>query len=86
MSRSRKQSAWRIVAASVALFVILTALVPHTQHLTVVAACPVLALVFLFGIVHVPESSWFPLQTGEYHLPQSPDLPSRFQRPPPETT
>jgi hypothetical protein len=45
----------------------------------------VLAVVFLFGIVHVPSSLWLRSQVSEEHPPQSPDLPSRFQRPPPTT-
>lgn len=85
MNQSRKYSAWRIVTASVLLFALLLALLPHPQQLTVAAVCPVLALVFLFGIVHVPDCPWLPSQASEDHPSQSSDLPSRFQRPPPAT-
>jgi hypothetical protein len=85
MSRSQKQRAWKIVSAAAVLFALLLVLLPHSHHLTVAAACPVLAVVFLFGVVPVPFSLWLPSQASEEHLPQSPDLPTRFQRPPPTT-
>ena len=85
MSRSKKQRAWKILLAAAVLFALLLALLPHFHHLTVPAACPVLSVVFLFGVVPVPYSLWLPSQAHEEHLPQSPDLPSRFQRPPPTT-
>jgi hypothetical protein len=86
MKQSGKYSAWRIVTASVLLFALLLALLAPPQYLTFAAICPMLAIVFLFGMVHVPDCPWLPLQTSEDHPPQSSDLPSRFQRPPPATT
>jgi hypothetical protein len=85
MSRSRRERAWKIIAASALVFTLLLVLLPHPHHLVVTAAYPVLAVVFLFGIVHVPGSLWLRSQVSEEHPPQSPDLPSRFQRPPPPT-
>jgi len=85
MSRSQKQRSWKIISAAAVLFALLLVLLPHSHHLTVAAACPVLAVVFLFGVVPVSYSLWLPLQASEAYLPQSPDLPSRFQRPPPTT-
>jgi hypothetical protein len=83
MSRSR-QYRWREkIAASAVLFTLLLVLLPHPHYLTVVATYPVLAVVFLFGAVYVPRSLWSLSLLSETHLPQSPDLPSRFQRPPP---
>jgi hypothetical protein len=83
MSRSRQQRAWKMIAASAVLFALLLILLPHPHYLTVAAIYPVLAVVFLFGAVHVPYSLWILSHLSETHLPQSPDLPSRFQRPPP---
>jgi hypothetical protein len=83
MSRSRRDRAWKIISASVLVFTLLLVLLPHPHHLVITAACPELAVVFLFGSVHVPCSLWLLSHASEEHLPQAPDLPSRFQRPPP---
>ncbi len=83
MSRSRQHRAWEMIAASAVLLTLLLLLLPHPHYHTVAAAYPVLAVVFLFGALHVPCSLWILSLLSETHLPQSPDLPSRFQRPPP---
>ena len=83
MSRSRQHRAWEMIATSAVLFTLLLILLPHPHYHAVAAACPVLAVVFLFGAVYVPRSLWILSHLSETHLPQSPDLPSRFQRPPP---
>jgi hypothetical protein len=85
MSRRRQHRAWEVVTASAVLFTLLLVLLPHSHHLTVAAACPVLAVVFLFGTVCVAYSLLLLSQASDEHLPQSPDLPTRFQRPPPTT-
>jgi hypothetical protein len=85
MSHNRTNRAWKIIAAYALVFTLLLVLFPHSHHLVATAAYPVLAVVFLFGIVHVPGSLWPQSHLGEEHPPQSPDLPSRFQRPPPAT-
>jgi hypothetical protein len=85
MSGSRRDRAWKIIAASALVFTLLLVLLPHPHHLIVTAACPVLAVVFLFAAVHVPYSQWLLSYVSQEHPPQSPDLPSRFQRPPPAT-
>jgi hypothetical protein len=82
MSRSRQHRAWELITASALLFILLLVLLPH-PHLTVAAACPVLAVMFLFGAVCVAYSLLLLSQVSDEHLPQSPDLPTRFQRPPP---
>lgn len=81
MSRSQKQRAWKAVA--VVLLTLLLVLLTHPHHLTGAMACPVLAMVFLFGIIEIPFSLWRLSQLSEEYPQQSPDLPSRFQRPPP---
>jgi hypothetical protein len=86
VSQSRKERAWKIIAASALVFTLLLVLLPHPHHLVATAAYPVLAVVFLFAIVHVPGCLWVRSYASEEHPPQSPDLPSRFQRPPPATT
>jgi hypothetical protein len=84
MSRRRQHRAWELITASVLLVTLLLVLLPHPHHLTLaLAACPVLAIVFLFGTVHLPWSLWLLSRVSEEHPPQSPVLPSRFQRPPP---
>jgi predicted MFS family arabinose efflux permease len=83
MSRSRDHRARRIIAATLLLFTLLVVLVPPSHHITVAMACPVLAMVFLFGTINVPFSLWVVSAVSEAHPPQAPDLPSRFQRPPP---
>ena len=83
MSRSRQHRAWELITASALLFTLLLVLLPHAHHLTVAAACPVLAVMFLFGAVCVAYSLLLLSQVSDEHLPQSPDLPTRFQRPPP---
>jgi len=83
MRQSRKHRALKFIAGAVLLFTLLVVLLPHAQHITVAMACPVLAMVFLFGTINVPLSLWLVSQVSEAHPPQSPDLPFRFQRPPP---
>jgi hypothetical protein len=86
MSRRRQHLAWKMIAASALLFTLLLALLPHPNHLTIAAVCPVLAIVFLFGTVPGPCSVLLPSQVSDEHPPQSPEIPSLFQRPPPVTT
>jgi hypothetical protein len=83
MSRRRQHRAWEVITASALLFTLLLVLLPHPHHLAVVSASPVLAVVFLFGAVCVAYSLLLLSQASDEHLPQSPDLPTRFQRPPP---
>jgi hypothetical protein len=83
MSRRRQHRAWEAVTAAVLLFTLLLVLLPHPHHLAVASACPVLAVVFLFWAVCVGYSLLLLSQASDEHLPQSPDLPTRFQRPPP---
>jgi hypothetical protein len=83
MSQSHKHRTWKAIAAAVVLLTLLLVLLPHPHHLTGAIACPVLAVVFLFGTIDIPFSLWLLSQVSEEHPPQSPDLPSRFQRPPP---
>jgi hypothetical protein len=82
MSQSQKNRVRKAIAAAVVLLTLLLVLLPH-HHITGAIACPVLAMVFLFGTIDIPSSLWLPSQVSEEHPPQSPDLPSRFQRPPP---
>jgi hypothetical protein len=83
ISGRRQHRAWELITASALLFTLLLVLLPHPHHLTVAAACPVLAVMFLFGAVCVAYSLLLLSQASDEHLPQSPALPTRFQRPPP---
>jgi hypothetical protein len=85
MSQRQKHGARRFVAATVLLLTLLVVLVPASHHSTALMALPVLATVFLFGIIKVPLSLWPVSPLSEARPLQSPDLPSRFQRPPPAT-
>ena len=80
MEQVRKQSAWTVLTAAVVLLAVLLVLVPNPHHLPMVMAAPVWALVFLFGAVLLPSLL---TPVSEEIVPQSPALPSRFQRPPP---
>jgi hypothetical protein len=82
MEQTRKQSAWTVLAVAVVLLAVLLMLVPNPHHLAIVMAAPVWAVVFLFGLVLLPS---LPTPVSEEMVPQSPDLPSRFQRPPPSS-
>ena len=83
MSQNRRDRARRFIAATVLLLTLLVVLLPPSHHITVLMACPVLAMVFLFGTINVPLSLWLVSPVSEVRPPLSPDLPSRFQRPPP---
>lgn len=85
MSLRRQHRAWQVITASALLFALLLVLLPHSHQLAVAPACPVLAVVFLFGAVCIAYSLLPLSQASDEHLPQSPDLPIRFQRPPPPT-
>ena len=52
MSRRPQHRAWEVITASALLFTLLLVLVPHPHYLAVVPACPMLAVVFLFGAVY----------------------------------
>ena len=56
MSRRRQHRAWEVITASALLFTLLLVLLPHPHHLAVAPACPVLAVVFLFGAVCIAYS------------------------------
>jgi hypothetical protein len=82
MEQVRKPSAWTVLTAAVVLLAVLLVLVPNPHHLPIVMAAPVWALVFLFGAVLLPSLL---TPVSEEIVPQSPALPSRFQRPPPSS-
>jgi hypothetical protein len=81
-TRNRHQG-WQLITVVVLLFALLIILLPHPDHLSVAMTCPLLVRVFLFGAIDVPFSLWHTSLLSEPYSPQSPDLPSRFQRPPP---
>jgi len=83
MRQRRQHRLWNAIAFALVVSLLLLVLFPHPHHLTVAMASPVLATVFLFGLVLIPLSLW---QATEVHAAQSPALPSRFQRPPPVLT
>jgi hypothetical protein len=83
MSRRQQHRAWQVITASALLLTVLLILLPHPHHLAVMSAGPVLAVVFLFGAVCIAYSLLSLSQASDEPLPQSPDLPTRFQRPPP---
>ena len=82
MEQLRKPSAWTVLTTAVVLSAVLLVLVPNPHHLPIVVAAPVWAVVFLFGLLLLPSSL---TPVSEEIVPQSPDLPSRFQRPPPSS-
>jgi hypothetical protein len=59
------------------------AIVPHPGHMHAAMACPLLLVVFLFGSLDACSFLWRRLPSRERCFAQAPDLPSRFQRPPP---
>jgi hypothetical protein len=83
MVTRNKRHGWQVITAVVLLFALLIILLPHPDHLSAAMTCPLLVIVFLFGAIDVPFSLWHILLLSEPYSPQSPDLPSRFQRPPP---
>lgn len=82
MEQLRKQSPWTLLTAALVLLAVLLVLVPNSHHLPIVMAAPVWAVVFLFGLLLLPSVL---TPASKEIVPQSPDLPSRFQRPPPST-
>jgi hypothetical protein len=82
VTRNRFQG-WLLITVVVLLFALLMFLLPHRDHLSLAVTCPLLATVFLFGAVDVPSSLWHMSLLSEPYSPQSADLPSHFQRPPP---
>jgi hypothetical protein len=78
-----KRQGWLAVTVVVLLFALLIFLLPHPDHLSVAMTCPLLVMVFLFGTIDGPFSLWHMSLLNEPYSPHSPDLPSRFQRPPP---
>jgi hypothetical protein len=83
MSRPSKHQTWKIVTAISLLFALVIFLLPQSHHLSVSMACPLLVVVFLFGTVDASVSLRHVSPVNEECSFQSPDLPFRFQRPPP---
>jgi hypothetical protein len=83
MSRPGKHPTWKIVTAIFLLFALVIVLLPQSHHLSVSMACPLLVVVFLFGTVDASVSLRHLSPVDEECSFQSPDLPFRFQRPPP---
>jgi hypothetical protein len=83
MARRNTGQGWQAITVVVLAFALLMALLPHHDHLSVAMTRPLLVMAFLFGTIDVPSSLWRISLSIEPYSPQSPDLPSRFQRPPP---
>jgi hypothetical protein len=83
MVTRNKRQGWHVTTVVILLFALLMFLLPHPNHPNVAMTCPLLVMVFLFGAIDVPFSLWRVSLLSEPYSPQSPDLPSRFQRPPP---
>jgi hypothetical protein len=83
MSRPGKNQTWKTLAAIALLFALVVILLPHPHHLNVSIACPLLVVVFLFGAIDTSVSLRHVSPVNEEGSFQSPDLPFRFQRPPP---
>jgi hypothetical protein len=83
MSRPGKNQAWKTLAVIALLFALAVILLPHPHHLNVSIACPLLVVVFLFGAIDASVSLRHVSPVNEECSFQSPDLPFRFQRPPP---
>jgi hypothetical protein len=83
MIRPGKHQAWKIVTAIFLLFALVLVLLPQSHHVSVSMACPLLVVVFLFGTVDASVSLRHVSPVNEKCSVQSPDLPFRFQRPPP---
>jgi uncharacterized membrane protein YccC len=83
MRQRRQHRAWKAIAFALVVSLLLLVLLPHSHQPGGAMAGPLLATVFLFGVILIPKSLW---QATEVQTPQSPNLPSRFQRPPPALT
>jgi hypothetical protein len=83
MSRTGKHQAWKSLTAIALLFALVVVLLPHPHHISVSMACPFLVVVFLFGTIDASVSLRYVSPVNEECSFQSPDLPFRFQRPPP---
>jgi hypothetical protein len=78
-----KKQAWKTLLVLSLLFALAVVLLPHPHHLFVSIACPLLVVVFLFGTIDASVSLGRVSPVNEECSFQSPDLPFRFQRPPP---
>jgi hypothetical protein len=78
-----KKQVWKTLVVFSLLLALAVVLLPNPHHLNVSIACPLLVVVFLFGTIDasVPLGQLSPV--NEERSFQSPDLPFRFQRPPP---
>jgi hypothetical protein len=83
MSRPGKHQAWKSLTVICLLLALVVVLLPHQDHVNVSIACPLLVVVFLFGIIDASVSLRHVSPVDEECSFQSPDLPFRFQRPPP---
>jgi hypothetical protein len=78
-----KKQAWKTLVVVSLLFALAVVLLLHPHHLNVSIACPLLVVVFLFGTIDASVSLRHVSPVNEECSFQSPDLPFRFQRPPP---
>jgi hypothetical protein len=83
MVTRNKRHGWQVITVVVLLFALLIILLPHPDHLSVATTHLLLVMVFLFGAIDVQISLWHTSLLSEPYSPQSPDLPSHSQRPPP---
>jgi hypothetical protein len=81
--RRGQRQRWQAVTVVGLLLALLVSLLPHHDHSGLTMTCPLLVIVLLFGTIDALSSSWRFSLSSETRSRQSPDLLSRFQRPPP---
>jgi hypothetical protein len=83
MAMRMRRNEWQTVTVVLVLCALLVSLLPQHDHVHVAMTGPLLLVIFLFGTVDIWSSLWKRLPSSEACCSQCPDLPSRFQRPPP---
>jgi hypothetical protein len=83
MREPNHHQASKTITVVALLFALLIVLLPHPHHLSISMASPLLVMVFLSGTIDVPVSLWHLSRVSKECSLKSPDLPSRFQQPPP---
>lgn len=78
-----KKQAWKTLVVVSLLFALAVVLHPNPHHLNVSIACPLMVVVFLFGTIDASVPLGHVSPVNEECSFRSPDLPFRFQRPPP---
>jgi hypothetical protein len=84
MAKSGRHQGWQALTVAALLFALLLSLLPQYDHSGLDMACPLLVMVFLFRKIDARSRFWRLSLSSTPAISQSPILPSRFQRPPPD--